>query len=1394
MSSDSAGATTAGNIPPISEKNAETLNLNSTELYSSAVSSVSPLFPPPFSSLSIPPPNRIPKTKFIVDFFRFPQSSDSSSVAFFLSHFHSDHYSGLSPSWSRGIIFCSHKTARLVKEILQVPSQFVFPLPMQQTVMIDGSEVVLIDANHCPGAVQFLFKVTSEENGCFERYVHTGDFRFCDPMRLDSFLSGFIGCDGVFLDTTYCNPKFVFPTQEESVDYVVSVIDKIDGESVDTKKKVLFLVATYVVGKEKILIEIARRCKRKIFVEARKMSVLSILGCCGENGIFTEDRNESDVHVVGWNVLGETWPYFRPNFLKMNEVMIEKGYDKVVGFVPTGWTYEVKRNKFAVKFKDSMEIHLVPYSEHSNYDELREYIKFLKPKRVIPTVGVDIEKLDSREVYKMQKHFSGLVDEMANKKDFLLGFYRQSYQKNESCSSEVCKGEDKKACEDGGINVPLLHDTAPKSDSSVTERLLIELRDCLPAWVSEEQMLDMINKHAGNPVDIVSNFYEREAELYKQSSRTLENQAVSFDDDVTELQPNPDKSTSSDCQVSQKGFSLPSKMGLTKGTISPGKRGKSIGSKSNKKAKKDPKSKPVGPRQSTITKFFDKVLDSESNSVGVGSETEECNTDEKMVHSDATEAYKEVTEQFIDIVNGSESLRDYATSIIHEAKGDINRALNIYYSNPSERPGEHASEGGLSSKSIQFPQCPEACSSQEEKKASEKSGHAGNLWGRTSAEEIVDKNYVSLPPEKYKPKEHACWRDGQPAPYIHLVRTFASVEGEKGKIKAMSMLCNMFRSLLALSPEDVLPAVYLCTNKIAADHENIELNIGGSLISSALEEACGISRYTMREMYNSMGDLGDVAQLCRQTQKLLIPPPPLLVRDVFSTLRKISVQTGTGSTRQKKDLIVKLMRSCREKEIKFLVRTLARNLRIGAMLRTVLPALGRAIVMNSFWNCHNKEPSENSFREKLEGVSAAIVEAYNILPSLDVVVPSLLDKDIEFSTSTLSMIPGIPIKPMLAKIANGVQDFFKLFQNRAFTCEYKYDGQRAQIHQLLDGTVRIFSRNGDETTSRFPDLVNVVKQFACPAAETFMLDAEVVATDRTNGNKLMSFQELSTRERGSKDVLVTTESIKVEVCIFVFDIMFINGEQLLALPLRERRRRLKEVFPETRPGYLECAKEITVGAEEVSLNNQDTLCRINAFLEDSFQSSCEGIMVKSLDVDAGYCPTKRTDSWLKVKRDYVKGLGDTLDLVPIGAWHGNGRKAGWYSPFLMACFNPETEEFQSVCRVMSGFSDAFYIEMKEFYSGDKILAKKPPYYRTGETPDMWFSAEVVWEVRGADFTVSPVHNAAIGLVHPSRGISVRFPRFIRKVTDRNPEECSTAADIAEMFHAQTRKMNITDQH
>merc|ERR1711871_1692413 len=170
--------------------------------------------------------------------------------------------------------------------------------------------------------------------------------------------------------------------------------------------------------------------------------------------------------------------------------------------------------------------------------------------------------------------------------------------------------------------------------------------------------------------------------------------------------------------------------------------------------------------------------------------------------------------------------------------------------------------------------------------------------------------------------------------------------------------------------------------------------------------------------------------------------------------------------------------------------------------------------------------------------------------------------------------------------------------------------------------------------------------------------------------------------------------------------------------------------------------------------------------------------------------SKRSDSWVKVKKDYLEGCGDSLDLVPIAAWWGNGRKTGWLSPYLMACIDSETGEYQSVCKVMSGFSDKFYKESLAFYTEpnqNRLLhntAKKkngannqnlsnpnsnvncPLDISTSLTPDVWLVPSEVWEIKGADMTVSPVHHAALGLCHEDRGISLRFPRFVRKRPDK----------------------------
>ena len=153
------------------------------------------------------------------------------------------------------------------------------------------------------------------------------------------------------------------------------------------------------------------------------------------------------------------------------------------------------------------------------------------------------------------------------------------------------------------------------------------------------------------------------------------------------------------------------------------------------------------------------------------------------------------------------------------------------------------------------------------------------------------------------------------------------------------------------------------------------------------------------------------------------------------------------------------------------------------------------------------------------------------------------------------------------------------------------------------------------------------------------------------------------------------------------------------------------------------------------------------------------------DLSGRYVPGKRADSWLKVKKDYVEGLADSLDLVPIGAWHGAGRKAGWFSPFLLAVHDPETGELQSVCRCMSGFTDDFYKAATERL-GARVVGAPPSYYVTGERPSVWFVAEEVWEIRGAELPISPVHMAANGKVGTGgRGLALRFPRAVQLHTE-----------------------------
>lgn len=637
------------------------------------------------------------------------------------------------------------------------------------------------------------------------------------------------------------------------------------------------------------------------------------------------------------------------------------------------------------------------------------------------------------------------------------------------------------------------------------------------------------------------------------------------------------------------------------------------------------------------------------------------------------------------------------------------------------------------------------------------------------------------------------WANGGAAPYSFVASTFAAIDAESSRTAILCALTNAFRSLLVHSPADVLPLLYLASNSIAPSYEGIELGIGGQVLGKAIRDVTGATPATMKSMYDRLGDLGDVAMELRVKQRTLFTPKPLSLAGVYATLRKIAGLRGQGTTDDKANLVKAMLVSARGEEIRYLVRTLLAHIRIGATKTTSLTALANAVVVHSGWDSVAKPNRtsrlEQQLREKMKTAEATIKQVFARLPNYGTIVSRLLDPAIglERLAEACSCQPGVPIKAMLGKITRDLSEALAKIEGKEFVADFKYDGMRAQIHRRPDGSYEIFSRHLERVTERYPDILAVLPEAEKEGTESYILDAEIVAWDPIEKH-ILPFQSLANRPRKS----VKIEDLKTQAKVFVFDIMFLNGESLLGRSLRERLGLLGGAFREVEDRFAQVERMFTLATPENADSTSD-------FFKRALQSGAEGLMLKLLEpppdskkgsLVASYEPDKRLDSWLKVKQDYDASFR-TFDLVVMGAWWGNGRKAGWYSPFLLGCYDPKTERIEAVCKIISGFSDAFYREQLEVFSEEsgRLANGKKSYFVTDYECDVWFEPSVVWEIRGADLTLSPTHPAARGLVAGDRGVSLRFPRFVRVREDKGVEEATSSEEIAEAYGKQVLVMN-----
>ncbi|KAI0122051.1 ATP-dependent DNA ligase [Daldinia grandis] len=766
-----------------------------------------------------------------------------------------------------------------------------------------------------------------------------------------------------------------------------------------------------------------------------------------------------------------------------------------------------------------------------------------------------------------------------------------------------------------------------------------------------------------------------------------------------------------------------------------------------------------------------------------------------------------------------------------------------------------------------------------------------SLQSVTASVDIVSENVpfdespLTFDPSKYIPQLQEHWaNNGGEASYALLTRCFVLINSTSSRIKIVDTLVNCLRVFIEGDPESLLPAVWLATNSISPPYISLELGLGGSAISKALKNVCGLDGRSLKAIYDKYGDAGDVAFEAKKKQSFTLrKPKPLTIKGVYQSLVKVANSQGQGSGEVKQRIVDRLLQDARGgEESRYVVRTLCQHLRIGAVKTTMLIALSRAFLLSrppdadfplksiSELTTLKKEELADVWSRAEEIVKACFARR----PNYNDLIPAMLQIGVcDELLIRCDLTLHIPLRPMLGSITRDLSEMLTKLQGRDFACEFKYDGQRAQVHCDDKGKVSIFSRRLEVMTDKYPDLVELVPKLRGEGVSSFIMEGEVVAVDRQTG-ELKNFQTLTNRAR--KDVAIG--SITIDVCLFAFDLMYLNGQPLLDRPFRERRILLRSLFTEI-PHHFTWVKSL----DATSQDSEGVL----EFFKQALESKCEGIMVKILDnlpnlpapsdvlddpngtmedveeketltlptkskgkkgkgkggggngdqekkpssrrkpLLATYEPDKRLDSWLKVKKDYSSSF-DTLDLVPVAAWHGQGRKAKWWSPMLMAVRNDATGTLDVVCKCMSGFTDAFYKANKKFYddgSGEaqsdssevkggeeeedkgsdevdeeeerrykNIRKTKPSFVEySGPEPDVWFEPQEVWEMAFADITLSPTYTAAIGLVSQDRGLSLRFPRFLKKREDKGLEEASNSEFLAALYRKQEAKAPVKEE-
>jgi DNA ligase-1 len=541
--------------------------------------------------------------------------------------------------------------------------------------------------------------------------------------------------------------------------------------------------------------------------------------------------------------------------------------------------------------------------------------------------------------------------------------------------------------------------------------------------------------------------------------------------------------------------------------------------------------------------------------------------------------------------------------------------------------------------------------------------------------------------------------------FLDFARICQQLEGLSGRLEMIGIISGVLPTL----GDDELPIfIRFVMGRIFPDWSPEKLGIGPSLLYEGVAYVAGKHKEDVVSAVNLTGDVGKaVEELLATKEQTSFFSEDLTLMDVYRDLTAVAATGGNRSQREKLLLVRKLFTNARPIEGRYLARIMLEDLRIGVGEGNAREAIAKAFSVN---------PS-------------LVGHAFQALNDLGQV--ALLAREGESRLRDVHIQLFHPVRMMLAQqgtIEGSIAD------NGAMAAEYKYDGSRFQFHKR-GGECRMYSRKLEDVTDALPDITELLMK---ATDHDVIIDGEAVAMKE---GRPMPFQSVLRRFRRKYGI----DSMREEIRMIpnVFDILFLDGETLIDLPLSERRARLEKVIT----GH--------VAPQVVS----DDPSVITGMYQDSLRAGHEGLMLK---VPASpYTPGIRGKNWIKIKPDV-----DTLDLAVIGADWGEGKRAHLFGSFLLAC--QDQGDLIPLSKVATGFSDEQLLEIYALLK-DRVISQKGKEVR--------FEPGVVFEVGYSEIQTSPNYES---------GFALRFPRFIRLRDDKSVDEIETLDSIRERFARQSK--------